>query len=251
MTALLRSELARARGRRLVWIVAALAVLGLVLLGVLTYVRTSADASILDGTRVANTLKGTSGILALVGWVIGASLIGAEHQSRGLTTTLTFVPSRTRVFLAKLAAAVVVSVTLAVATLGLAVVAIVPTLLAHGGTHPGDASVLEIAGVAMRGTLLVGVATAIGFALASIGRNTAAALGAGFAYLIVVEQLVGELFAGWRRWLLLGNALVFVDGKSGFDIAGRGPVGAGIFFGVVGLTLAAGAATAFHVRDVA
>ena len=251
MTALVRSELSRATGRRLLWVLGGVAALGVTVLGVLTYLRTSADASVLDGTRVADTMKGTSGILALIGWVIGASLIGAEHQSRGLTTTLTFVPSRSRVFAAKLAAAVSVSVAFAVVTLGLALLAIVPAILAFGGTHAGDASVLDVVGVALRGTLLVAAATAIGFALASVGRNTAAALGAGFAYLIVVEQIVGELFAGWRRWLLVGNAFVFVDGKASMEIAGRGPVGAGIFFGVVGATLAAGAAMAFRVRDVA
>jgi len=43
---------------------------------------------------------------------------------------------------------------------------------------------------------------------ASIGRNTAAALGVGFAYFLVVENVVGNFLAGFRRWLILGNSVV-------------------------------------------
>jgi hypothetical protein len=50
----------------------------------------------------------------------------------------------------------------------------------------------------------------VGFAVASVARNTAAALGVGFVYLVVVEIIVASLRPGWARWLLAPNILVFL-----------------------------------------
>src|SRR6266540_1619543 len=66
-----------------------------------------------------------------------------------------------------------------------------------------------------RGTALTMLAAALGFSIATLGRNTAAALGAGFAYIIVFENVLGGFLERWRRWLrwlLLGNAIVFLSG---------------------------------------
>jgi hypothetical protein len=102
-----------------------------------------------------------------------------------------------------------------------------------------------------RGVALAALAAGIGFAVAAIGRSTAAALGAGFAYIIVLENILGSSIANWRRWLLLGNVIVFVSGEnSGADVPGRSVTGAGIFIAAVTLTALAGAATTFQVRDV-
>ncbi len=53
----------------------------------------------------------------------------------------------------------------------------------HGTTAGTDAAwVRSVGGVILRGELMIAFATGVGFAVASIGRNTAAALGVGFAY---------------------------------------------------------------------
>ena len=92
----------------------------------------------------------------------------------------------------------------------------------------------------------------MGFAIATIGRNTAAALGAGFAYIIVLENILGSSIARWRRWLLLGNVIVFVSGNdNGGDVPGRTVTAAGVFLTAVAVTLLASAAGAFYRRDVA
>ena len=39
----------------------------------------------------------------------------------------------------------------------------------------------------------------MGFAIATVGRNTAAALGAGFGYIISLENILGNSIASWRR----------------------------------------------------
>jgi ABC-2 type transport system permease protein len=200
--------------------------------------------------RVNDLLKGTGGILALIAWVIGASLIGAEHQSRSITTTLTFAPQRTRVFVAKAVAALAVAAGWAAATLVLVLAALMPAAILHAGSALGEPGNLAIAGVMLRGVALAAITAGVGFALASLGRNTSAALGIGFAYILVIENILGSSIAGWRRWLLLGNVIVFVGGKTS-DVVGRSPGGAATFLVTVAAVLLVVSATAFRTRDVA
>ena len=92
----------------------------------------------------------------------------------------------------------------------------------------------------------------MGFAIATIGRNTAAALGAGFAYIIVLENILGSSIARWRRWLLLGNVIVFVSGNNnGGEVPGRTVAGAAAFLTAVAVTLLLGAAGTFWRHDLA
>jgi hypothetical protein len=201
--------------------------------------------------RAADLLKGTSGILALLAWVIGASLIGAEHQSRGLTTTLTFVPSRGRVFAAKAVAALAVAGAWAVVTLAAIGLGLLPTLIAHGSHAASDPTFWNVAAVVLRGAGLAGFAAAMGFAIASLGRSTAAALGVGFAYIMVIENILGSALRGWRPWMLLGNTIVWVSGHAQDEVPGRTVATAGLLLaGVAAALLAAGAAV-FRSRDVA
>ena len=104
----------------------------------------------------------------------------------------------------------------------------------------------------LRGTGLVAIAAAVGFSVASIGRNTAAALGIGFAYFLVIENVVGSLLEGFRRWLVLGNAIVLVSGEDGGgEVAGRSVVAAALYLTAVGIVLLAVATAVFRRRDVA
>ena len=98
---------------------------------------------------------------------------------------------------------------------------------------------------------MAALAGGMGFAIAALGRNTAAALGAGFAYIIVLENILGNSLRGWRRWLLLGNAIVFVAGRKGVDVPGRSVLGAGLFLAAVTATLLIAAAGVFKTRDLA
>ena len=80
----------------------------------------------------------------------------------------------------------------------------------------------------------------------------AAALGAGFAYIIVLENILGSSIARWRRWLLLGNVIVFVSGNdNGGEVPGRTVAGAAAFLTAVAVTLLLGAAGTFWRRDLA
>ena len=204
-------------------------------------------------SRLRGLLQGVSGVLAIVGWALGASLVGAEFASRGMTTLLTWETRRTRVFLAKSLAAIAASAFVALVVLTLVAVAMVPALTLHGAPlRPDDPSVASLAGIIGRGTALTAIAAGIGFAIATIGRNTAAALGAGFAYIIILENILGSSVERWRRWLLLGNVIVFVAGENnGGDVPGRTVTTAGLFLAAVTLTWLVAAAGAFRTRDLA
>jgi ABC-2 family transporter protein len=198
--------------------------------------------------RLQDLLKGVSGVLAIIGWALGASFVGAEFASRSMTTLLTWETRRTRVIVAKAIVAAFAAVTLIAMVL-----ALLPTIVVHGAPlRAGDPGVATLIGVIARGTALAALAAGMGFGIATIGRNTAAALGAGFAYIIVLENILGNSLRQRRRWLLLGNAIVFVSGHSGAaDVPGRSVIGAGMLLAAVAGALLIGAAAAFRARDVA
>ena len=68
---------------------------------------------------------------------------------------------------------------------------------------------------ATRVGFLSGVGAVVGFSIATVGRNTAAAVGAGFAYLAVLENLIRAWMPNLSKFLLGDNAGVFVTGESG------------------------------------
>ena len=213
----------------------------------------SADDPRFHRKNLKGLLQGVSGGLAIVGWTLGASLVGAEFASRSMTTLLTWEPRRLRVFLAKAAAVLVANTAIAsVALLGF-IVALLPSLLLHGGPlRANDPSIATLAGIVLRGTALTAIAAGLGFSLAAIGRNTAAALGAGFAYIVVFENIVGSYNEGSRRWLLLGNVIVFMAGDNNAgDIPGRTVTVAAVILVVVAAAFLVGAYGTFRARDIA
>jgi hypothetical protein len=178
-------------------------------------------------------------------------LIGAEYQSRSLTTTLTFAPSRLNLFLAKAVAACAFGAVFALAAMTVTAAAMLPALALHGAPSAGEPHLATFAGLALRGAGLCTITAAIGFGIATIGRSTAAALGGGFAYIIIIENIIGSVWVKTRRWLFLGNAIVFVSGKnSGGEVPGRTVASAAmVITGVAGAWLI-GATAAFANRDV-
>ena len=198
-------------------------------------------------------LQGTTAPLVVVAWVLGASSIGADWQSRTITTLLTWEPRRGRVLLAKACASIVVACGFALLAGALLAAALLPSAYLDGTTAgTGDTFGRSMAGVALRGEAMIAIAAALGFSVASIGRNTAAALGIGFAYFLVIENVVGSLLADYRRWLLLGNAIVLITGEDeGGEVVGRTVLEAGLYLTAVALLLMAVATVLFERRDVA
>jgi hypothetical protein len=86
----------------------------------------------------------------------------------------------------------------------------------------------ELLGTQARAVLLTVFAGLLGFGLTNLLRNTGAATGAAFVYLLIVENAVRALRPAWQPWLLTNNAaaLVVPDGltlewsEQGFDDSG-------------------------------
>jgi len=307
MTGLLSSEFRRFRSRRLVRVLAALELLAIVATGVIVFLT---QEYALVG--LPDVLMGTALVLVSVGWILGASAIGADWHAGHVTTILAWEPRRWRVLFAKIAAALtgvfvlslviqaLLGIALAVAAAGagsttgadwhaghvttilaweprrwrvlfakiaaaltgvfvlslviqaLLGVALAAAAAGAGSTAGADAAWLaESAVVALRVALLSTIFAGFGFGLASAGRNTAVALGVGFGYLVIVENLVRGLRPQWTPWLLTDNAGLFVvDSPIDFPPLGRSTIGAGLYLAAVGAALLLAAAALFRTRDV-
>ncbi|MEE6259179.1 ABC transporter permease subunit [Plantactinospora sonchi] len=158
-------------------------------------------------------------VLALVAFVGGASFIGAEWSSGGMMNLLLWRPQRVRVLLTKLAALLSV-------LFGVTVVAGVAWTAAFWatGTFRGTTGKMTSGAwqsfglTGLRGLVLILVAGALGFGLASLGRHTALALG-GVLGIMVVGQFGLGVVLGLAQvkfveaWLLPTYLLAWMQKK--------------------------------------
>jgi hypothetical protein len=247
MSGLLASELRRFLSRRLVWVLTGLAVLATLVAGVIVLLTQEYELRSLP-----EILMGTSLVLVSAGWVLGASSIGADWHTGHITTILTWEPRRARVLAAKVAACLAAVFALSVGLQALLGAVLAVDAAAQGSTAGADGVWLaETAGVVFRVSLLSAIFAGFGFGLASVGRNTAAALGAGFGYLVIVENIVRGLRPQWTPWLLTDNAGMLILASPGdFPMLGRSTVGAGLYLGFLAAVLLGVAAAFFRARDV-
>lgn len=142
----------------------------------------------------------------ILGFVVGATSVGAEWSAGTMQALLFWEPRRVRVVLAKVAGLVVVLL----GFLAVAEVVTIGTTLLNGtlrGTTEGitgglwASSLLSVA----RGAGLVAFTGLFGFAIAGFARVTAAALGAAFVYFVILENLVRGFRPGWVRYLVSDN----------------------------------------------
>ena len=127
-------------------------------------------------------------ILALSAFVIGASYVGAEWSSGGMMNLLLWRPQRLKVLGTKLAAflAALTALSVAVAVVSTLILVLVANLR---GSMAGMTSGAwqSIALTEVRALVLILAAGAVGFGLASLGRNTALALGATIGAVVVFQ----------------------------------------------------------------
>ena len=247
MSRLLASEFRRFRSRRLVRALVALELLAIVATGAIVVLTQEYDL-----VGLPDVLMGTSLVLVSVAWILGASSIGADWHAGHVTTILTWEPRRGRVMLAKITASLASVFVVSLVIQALLGAALAAAATGAGSTAGADAVWLaESAGVALRVALLSTIFAGFGFGLASAGRNSAVALGVGFGYLVIVENLVRGLRPQWTPWLLTENAGLFiVDSPIDFPLLARSTVGAGLYLAAVGAALLLVASGLFRTRDV-
>jgi hypothetical protein len=194
--------------------------------------------------------------IAMLAFVLGASFMGAEWQKGTMTTTLTWENRRWAVFGAKAVVVIIGSLALFVMLQALLTLFMLPSALFRGTTEGLDAAWWQDTGATLaRCAAATVVAGVLGMSVASLGRNTAAALGAGFGYIVVVENLIRALKPQWQQWLVTDNGAVFVTGDPSLitaasDGSGSSANAAGLLVLAYATLVVAVAYGFFRSRDV-
>lgn len=164
---------------------------------------------------------GGGAIVALVGFILSASYIGAEMSSGSVANWLTFNPSRWKVVLSKLIVALSGTALFATLFLGLGYLAVaaIEQINGSGGQAVTWSSHVQAGGRAVALSVIVG---AVGFGIALIARHTAAALGAMAAF-FVARLVIGAFsftpaMAPVQRWLPDNNALAFIMNDYSYQV---------------------------------
>ena len=127
--------------------------------------------------------------LLLFGFLVGASFIGADLNSGGVVNLLLWRPRRLTVLGTKLGTLLgaVLGLSLAASAVYLATFWVIGQTAGLPGRQLGGDFWRSLGGIHARGMVLVLLATALGFAIATLGRHTSAALGAVAAYAVLWE----------------------------------------------------------------
>jgi hypothetical protein len=202
-------------------------------------------------SRLVDVFKGTTVPMVLLAWVLSASFIGAEWHAGTVTTLLTWEPRRVRVLLSKALVCMAIAFVATLLFHALLLGALTPAAALRGTTEGvNGAWFRELAGVVLRGGALAAMGAGIGFSIAAVARGTSAALGVGFGYLLIVEQLLGGVRQGWRSWFFTWNAAVFVHGHRLPEAIPRSPTEAALLLSLYATGAVALALLAFQTRDV-
>jgi ABC-type transport system involved in multi-copper enzyme maturation permease subunit len=240
MTALLAVEVRRALARRLVRVLVLLALLGIVAIAIGAFATSDPDtadafspgdiwASDLDEEGDAAIVGGVSFLFLLMALLGGASFIGAEYKAGTITTLLTWEPRRLRVIVAKLGAGAVVAAVLFVVLEVLLAGALAPAAIVRGTTEGADDDFYRsLAGFLGRGALLTGGCAVLGGTIATVGKNTTAALGVALGYIVIVEQTLRGLRPGWNAWYLAENLGIVLTGERIDDVVRSVPGAAAV-----------------------
>jgi hypothetical protein len=162
-------------------------------------------------------------VVLLIGLVIGASMVGASWQTGTITTILTWEPRRIRWFLARLAVTALGAALVGAAVLAVFCLALAATTALRGSTTTSTPWLADAALATLRIAALTGAVAVIGAAVAMIGRHTAAALGAVFVYMAVLESVVRGLRPAMGRFLLGDNIGAVVTAME-TELVSRGSV---------------------------
>lgn len=180
-------------------------------------------------TNGADLFQALGVLLALFGFAVGASFIGAEWSSGGVMNVLLWRPERVRVWLGKLTGLLAGVLGLGVA-LSLVWYAVLWVIAGQRGSASmtGDA-LRSLALVDVRGMVLALAAATLGYAISALGRNSASALGVAIGW-VVVGEIGLRIFLGLlgvarpEHWLLSMQINVWLNAREQFydDTSCRG-----------------------------
>lgn len=167
---------------------------------------------------------GVGAAVALAGFLLAATSIGAEWSSRNIVAWLFYEPRRLRLMWAKLLA--ISSVVLALSAIaqllwaGTARLLINSRGVAVSSLGPDAAHFWpDVLRVQIRAALVVVPVVLIGFGLANLIKNTAAALGIAFVYLAVVESVLRAISPALQPYQFTTSLLAWVS-QNGITVYG-------------------------------
>ncbi|MEO8364027.1 MAG: hypothetical protein ABI570_06575 [Ilumatobacteraceae bacterium] len=151
-------------------------------------------------------------LFLVVGAVIcGASVVGAEWKSGTMTTMLTWVPSRLRLHGARTISAAVLSFVISFLLQIVYLASALPAVITHGTTTGTNASWWSALLLAMlRISFITLLVTVLAVSIATIGRNTSAALVALATWALVIERLIAGFWPKYARFMIAENVGIVV-----------------------------------------
>ena len=228
-------EIRRQLHRRSVWWLLAVAALGIALLAAIGFITgddESIAARIGKGDAHPAIMQywwrqgGQDGMLLMgmlflfMGAVIGgATATGGEWRNGTIPALLTWEPRRIKFALARLGACAICAAAIGLALQVAFMLAMLPTVAVHGTTDEVDAAyLLTLAAAVGRASIVASLAATLAASLALAFRNTAAALGAMWVWLSVLENVIRGVKPWMSRYLVTDNVARFV---AWFDMGAR------------------------------
>lgn len=153
-----------------------------------------------------STLLNWSYLIAFIAFLIGAGFVASEFSSGSMGNWLTFEPRRMRVYASKLVAAGLGLIPATLVLLGL-LVGGVWLISSHYGSTAGTTGKIwnDLGLMAGRSLILAVGAAAVGAAMGTLLRHTAAVIGIAMGYLVLVEAIFSHLLQNVQPWLLRLN----------------------------------------------
>ena len=163
--------------------------------------------------------------VGMAGFVLAATSIGAEWSSKNVVAWLFYEPRRMRLMWAKLLA--LTGVVLVLSVVAQLIWAVTGRLLLRYRGLPVSSLVppepsfwTDVAHLQVRAALLVVPMALLGFGLANLIKNTAAALGAAFVYFVVVESIARAVSPGLQPYMFTTSVEAWVS-RGGIDVFGN------------------------------
>ncbi|HTY72727.1 MAG TPA: ABC transporter permease [Actinomycetes bacterium] len=259
---LLGSEIRRLLHRRVVRWLAVFAVAQYLLVNVIVWLNHDKAGSGHPAYRLGDAGGGAVGVgvgVAILMFVVGTTYAGAEWSQRTIVALLFWEPRRGRVISAKVlvAAAAAVTVTVVSQVVWLATAYVLAAT--KGVTTLPSGFWANLLDRQLRVLIFTVLVTWLGFGIANLVRNSAASLGVGFVYFVIVESVVQAFWTWATPYLLTHNAIALLS-PGGWDIPARDPsrspvhlssLHGGLVWGTASLAILAVGTVVFSRSDAA
>lgn len=144
--------------------------------------------------------------------ICGASVAGAEWKAGTMTTMLTWVPSRVRLHIARTSSAALLSFVIGFFLQTVFLLAAVPAVVIHGTSTGTDASWWTALLLAMiRISLVTSLISVLALSIATMGRNTSAALIVLATWALVIERMVAGFWPKLGRFMIAENVGTLIE----------------------------------------